>query len=470
MRYGRAGTVGSEGTRVRLFPQAPFLARYARPETITLSVPVGSVRPGPADPRMYTLWPVGKPEPYGPVRGMGHGPLPLYSWPPWDGPIEAPAMPGPDGHLDRIPLGTPQFELAHSYGLVRFTLDIWEGYLGGPFPWHFSAEYDELEITIFRGFDNSRVGWGYLELGSETWPDGTDEPFALNLDIVAHETGHLIVYGVVGMPDPIDDTGDYYGFHESAGDLVALLTAAHFGSVVDEMFDQTQGNLAAMNRLATFAELSPNTQIRVANNWARLRSFEGGWSDEHDLSLPLTGCLFDILVDLFHESLVERGLIDPAAEHLADLIERDESAFPILQALFEAAYPQNEAGFKEAFADARDLLGRYLGRCWPRLRGRPVTYGGIIRELLLIDREETGGRCARIIRNNALWRDIGRVEIGPRLTPPDKRSHGSSVRTIRPSETPSPQPPLLTRPCRAADHAFGHGRRLRARPGWAQPA
>src|SRR5918993_85333 len=114
MRYGRAGSVGSEGTRVLLFPQAPFLARYARPETITL--------------------------------------------------------------------GTPQFELAHSYGLVRFTLDIWEGYLGGPFPWHFSAEYDELEITIFRGFDNSRAGWGYLELGSETWPDGTDEPFALNLD------------------------------------------------------------------------------------------------------------------------------------------------------------------------------------------------------------------------------------------------------------------------------------------------
>src|SRR5690349_8289014 len=178
MRYGRAPIAGEGGTRVRLFPQAPFLARYRVPEVITLSPRPGTIGPGPSDARMYALC--------------------------------------PGGHFDGIPVGSDQFELAHSYGVVRFTLDIWEAYLGNRVRWHFEQDHPQLEISIFRGFDNSRGGYGFLELGSETRPDGTVEAFDLNLDIVAHETGHLIIYATVGLPDPVDDTPDYYAFHESA--------------------------------------------------------------------------------------------------------------------------------------------------------------------------------------------------------------------------------------------------------------
>ena len=444
MRYGRGLTAKADGTRVRLFAQPSFLPRYRVPETVLISPPAGSLGPGPSDSRMYVVHPVGKPRPYGLVTAPGAPPL-LYL-PPWEGPILSPAVPSPDGHLDHLPAASPEFELAHVYGAARFVLDVWEGYLGRPLPWHFERDQERLEISIFRGFDNSHAGYGFLEIGADVRPDGLVRPFGLNFDIVAHELGHLIIYSLVGLPDPVDDTGDYYGFHESAADIAALLAAANLATVVDELFDQTRGNLYVPNELNRFAELTEQEQIRVASNPLRLRSFALGWDDEHDLSQPLTGALFDLLVDLFHENLLDRGLLDPAVEDLADRLEYEPAAEILIQALFDRAYPKNAAGFRDAFADARDLLGVYLARCWPRLRGRPVTYAGVMVELLRVDRETTGGRYARQIRNNAFYRDIGRVEVGPRLVPPDARSHGSSERIITPIEAPSPQPapPTLT--------------------------
>jgi hypothetical protein len=453
MRYGRAQITGAAGTRLRLYPQAPFLAGYATPETVTLSPPAGSVSLGPADERMYTLWPAGKPHPYGLVATPARCQLYL---PPWNGPILAPARPDRQGHFDRIPVNAPEFELAHAYGAARFVLDIWEGYLGHPVHWHFSQEIPQLEISIFHGFANSRAGYGFLELGSERGADGKVHPFALNFDVVAHELGHLIIYSAVGLPDPIDDTGDYYGFQESGADIISLLAAAHFASVVEEMFAQTRGNINALNRLNRFAELSSQEQIRVACNDVRLRRFAHGWIDEHDLSLPLTGCLFDILVDIFHEMLLERGLIEPAVEDLLDRIERNPAALPVIQSLFDRAYPPRAAAFHDAFADARDHLGRSFGIVLGRLRGASVTYARIIEALLAIDREQNCGRFARLIRSNALWRDIGRVQVGPRIGSPNPESHSASARTLTPDTL-------------AATHRPPVRGRHRAARGWRAP-
>ena len=59
---------------------------------------------------------------------------------------------------------------------------------------HFEQDHPQLDISIFRDFDNSRGGYGFL-VGA-----GLRDParrhgrgFDLNLDIVAHETGHLII-------------------------------------------------------------------------------------------------------------------------------------------------------------------------------------------------------------------------------------------------------------------------------------
>ena len=44
----------------------------------------------------------------------------------------------------------------------------------------------------------------------------------------------------------------------------------------------------------------------------------------------------------------------------------------------------------------------------------------------------SGGRYRRAMVESFDWREIGRVTVGPRLRPPDARSHAFSARTLGP--------------------------------------
>ncbi len=419
------------GTRFKIFPQPPFLKAFARPVTVALSPPAGSVRPGPADARMHVLAPVGKRWPYGIVTSPYGSPF-LYM-PAWDGPIRAPARPDGCGHFDHIAVGTPQFEAAHVYACVRWVLDVWEGCFGHAIKWHFRRHYEALEISLLPEFDVGTAGYGFLEIGSD-FQHGAARPFALNFDVIAHEVGHLLIYSLLGVPDPGTETAEYQGFHESAADVVALIAAARFEPVIDELFEVSRGNLYVLNELNRFAELSQTTQIRLASNDMRLSAFGAGWTDEHDLSLPLTGAVFDILVDIFHELLVQRKLIGPALEDLADRIQRMPELEHLIQAGFDKAYAANAAGFREAFAEARDLMGRYLAEAWRRLTPDLLTYADVGAALMAVDRELSGGRYRRLIDVNVRWRGIGEARVGPWLTPGAAASHLRSSRTVLPED------------------------------------
>jgi len=419
------------GTRFRLFPQPPFLERYRDPVTVRVSSPAGSLGPGPADDRMYVVSPIGKRRPYGIVPGPYGTPF-LYL-PGWDGPIRAPAVPDARGHFDHIPVETAQFEAAHAYGCVRWALDIWERYLGGPVRWHFERMFDALEISLLPQFDNAYAGYGFLEIGADL-AQARPFSFGLNFDVVAHELGHLIVYSLLGVPDSEESFGEYQAFHESAADLVALIAAAHFDPVLDEIFENTRGNLYALNELNRFAELSEQTQIRVASNFVKLSAFRGGWSDEHDLSLPLTGAVFDILCDIYHRLLIERHLIGGdlirlvAAER--DLGENEGR----IQERFDRAYARNAGAFRTALCDARETLGRYLAETWRRLTADRFSYALVAGTMLEVDRSLGGGRFREAIDSSFRWREFGRAEIGPRLTGPRYGSHLRSARTVRPED------------------------------------
>ena len=294
------------GTRFRLFVQPPFEDARSSPEIVTVSSPLGSVATGPSDDRMHVIEPIGKALPY----GLSHAPLgtPFIYLPPWTGSILEPAVPDERGNFDHYQPSTPGFEAAHVFGCVRFTLDVWERYLGQPLEWHFRDYYDRLEISILPTWNNAQCGFGYLEVGSH-FENGRILPFSLDFDVVAHEVGHAIIYGVLGVPDAGTEYPEYLGFHEAFSDCVSLIAAMHFPSVIDNVLDETRGNLHLANRLSRFSEFSPHRQIRSANNKRTMAEFVHGWRDEHELSQPLTGAMFDILVDIFHESLIVRGLI-----------------------------------------------------------------------------------------------------------------------------------------------------------------
>jgi hypothetical protein len=418
-----------EGTRFKLFPQPGFLADFGIPETVYVSSPAGSLAPGPSGDLAYAVYPIGKSQPYG-TEPYPSGQRNVML-PPWRGDILPPAEPDDAGHFDYLEPGTPQFECAHLFGTVRFVLDVWEGYFGRAINWHFAQHYDRLELTIFPALNNAQTGYGFIEVGGYR-ENGTYQPFSLNFDIIAHEVGHLIIFGEIGVPDPEAAIGEYWGFHESAADLVALVSSLHFNSLVDELLIRTRGNLYTFNVLDRLAELSPIRQIRISANDVRLSQFVRGWSEEHDLSQPLTGAFFDIFVDIFHEKLREHGLITREVEDLSDRLLATPDYAPIMQAFFDRAFSRNPHGFKEALLLTRDTLGTYLADTWLRLDPDYLHYAAVAEAFEAVDREINDGRYLRLIRGNFAMRDIGYVQVGPQLTPPAESSHIRSVRTLVP--------------------------------------
>ncbi|WP_170464740.1 hypothetical protein [Ruegeria arenilitoris] len=418
------------GTRFLLYPQSPFLEPGAQPELVEISAPQGSIGPGPSGPRMYTVNPVGKTTPYGAIVPGPGGPG-MYL-PPWDGYIQPPAMPDEFGNFFHIAPDDPSFEAAHLFGSAHFTMDVWQGYFDRPIPWHFARDFERLELSLLPSLDNAHIGWGFLETGGTHEYGDEYRPYSLNFDVVAHEIGHAIIYSVIGMPSDGDAGGEYYGFHESASDMVALLASLHFGSVVDALLENTRGNLYTFNRLNRFAELSENAQIRIAANTRSLSEFAAGWSSEHDLSEPLTGAMFDIFVDIYHERLLLHGLISPEEEDLSDRLEDSPDYSTVMQGIFDARYAENPDGFRIALLEARDFLGTYLADTWERLDADMLSYFGVEKALLTVDQEITGGAFRNIIEGNFRMRDIGLTTAGPRLPDPDEDSHSNSVRTQTP--------------------------------------
>ncbi len=417
------------GTKFRLFPQSPSMDKASKPETVYVSSPVGSLTPGPSDERMYTVYPIGKQTHYG-MHENEQG-EPLLFLPPWNAATHTPATSAADGHFDHLEPGTREFEAAHLFGSARFVLDVWERYFDRKIEWHFKDDYERLELSIFPSVDNAFMGWGFLETGG-VFQDEKYSAFYLNFDVIAHEIGHGIIYSEVGMPSQDQDNAEYFGFHESAADLVALIASLHFDSVANKLLDNTSGNLYTFNRLSRFAETSDNDQIRLAANDVRLSDFVDGWDGEHKLSQPLTGAMFDILVDVFHENLLDEGLVSPEMEDLSDKLEGDDQYTEIMQSKFDKFYEQNPQGFKEALLLARDYLGTYLADAWRLLDSETLSYHGVGEALQKVDQFISGGKYSHIIANNFRMRDIGLVKPGPRLAKASENSHVFSDRTITP--------------------------------------
>jgi len=392
------------GTRFRVYPQAPVLLSVTSPETIWVSPPPGAVSAGPADDQMYVVDAHDKRTPYGET-----------DFPPYAGLVHEPPHPNVDGHFDHLRPGTRQFEAAHMYAVIRRVLDVWECYLGHPIVWHFSDMYDRLELVPYINWNNAQSGYGFIELGFSERKPGEPQPYCLNFDILAHEIGHSIIYSLVGQPGLNAGTPQYYGFHETAADMTALIAALHFDSVVERLLRDTSGNLYSLNELNRIAELSEIEQVRVACNNKRMSHYATGWYKEHDLSQPLTGALFDILIEIFHLNLIDNKLIDDElAEAAYDSILPGTDA-DLLQIRFDKVYAGHHEYFKLSLLHARDYLGAILANCWSRLSADELTYIDIGHALLDADLEIGGGLYQRQIIECFKWREIGDVAPGPKL-------------------------------------------------------
>jgi hypothetical protein len=220
---------------------------------------------------------------------------------------------------------------------------------------------------------------------------------------------------VVGIPTEATLTAEYFGFQESAADVVALVSVLHFHAFMDHLLTCCHGNLYALNELNRIGELSETEQIRLASNGLRMSDVIDvstpaqhlSQRQRHRLGEPLTGALFDIFVDLFERKLVQRGLVTPALDALSrttvDNLERDADQ---IQTLFDKAYQGNHAAFKEALIEARDYLGVSLAHMWRRLSPDYLTFRDVGLALLEVDHGLTGGQYRQIIADCFEWREI----------------------------------------------------------------
>lgn len=390
------------GTRFRLFPQSPLLTAYQIPETVWLPLRPSEIMPGPSDTRMYISDAINKP----------HYDYPFL--PPYQGETNSPVLPAKDGHFDHFEVGTTEFEAAHMYGTLRWVLDIWETYFERTIHWSFSDHYARLELVPWLNWDNAHSGFGFIEMGFGRDDKGQKFPYNLNFDVLAHELGHTLLYSVIGMPDDDRATAEFFAFHETASDMVAIVSVLHFNSVLDHLLNQTGGNLYAQNELNRIGEESSSRQIRMASNDLKMNqvpSPDTPLSDLsnkqiHDMSLPLTGALFDLLVEVFQQNLVDDGLI--SAE--LDLISRGLNESELvedsrLQDAFNRAFAENPDGFKKALVDARDYMGMVLSRSWELLSWE-MSFPLFVQCLFQADRELSAGYYHNEIAEVFDWREI----------------------------------------------------------------
>jgi hypothetical protein len=302
------------------------------------------------------------------------------------------------------------------YGTVRRVLDIWESYFRQRIVWRFiSRRWPRLELVPYVDWNNAHSGWGFLETGHVADERGGRELLCLNFDVLAHEMGHQIIFGVVGTPAPRAETMEYYGFHESAGDLTALFATLCFNMVADHVLKQTAGNLYNLNELSRIGELSQTAQIRIADNTLKMSDVADADSPaeiscqpaRHKLAQPLTGAVFDIFVDIYQQTLVERSLIGAALDRASGRVSGIAVDDPAIGVRFAAAYRGRHEAFRRALQDTGDYLGTLLAWAWRRLSPDYLVYENVHDLLLAGDTQLTGGAYRETIKSCFDWREIG---------------------------------------------------------------
>lgn len=365
-------------TRFRLYAQPPFVPGYERTELIELGGGALGIGGGPSDARMHVVDALDKARPYD-----------YPNLPPYLGNVLPGPLPGRDGGFDELLPGTRAFGAAHLYATVRRVLEVWEGYAGRPIPWHFGAA--SLELVPFLDWDNAHSGFGFLETGFGAAPDGTLWPFAQSFDVVAHEVGHLLLYSLVGLPDPLALTPSFGAFHEAAADLAALVSLLHFDRVRQRIIESCRGNLYVENELNRFAELSRTTEIRLVSNSVKLSDLTPD-SEVHGASLVLSGAFFDILVETYLLRLNQLGAVtEEIVARSRAAGERSEEA-PDLAALLDRALQRRPELFLQALADARDFLGERLALSWLLLPPENLTFRRVAGAFLQADLLLSGHR------------------------------------------------------------------------------
>ena len=417
----------SSGTRFKVFPQSrhsPF--SHHQPEVIYVSTPPAKIQPGPADNKFKVVDAFFKNQFYNLWKDY---------MPPYQGRCYPPVPAGADGHFDHLDHnyqdptqdGRP-FNCAATFATARRVLDMWEAYAGHTVQWISDLHAGHLEVIPFVENNGALSGYGRVEFGyyfegagpfcrlaygpGEKGPQAYDRnlPNCENFDIVAHEVGHNILFAEVDAPTNETATLEYYAFHEATSDLIAILASLHFNSMIESVLEYTKGNLYGQNELSAIMEMPRSGFVRMAFNDYRLPLVSSSESPNYAHSRVLTGAIFDILVEVFQDKLIQSKAISEElarrSEHQVASNTYDSSTAMAIQAEFERAYLKDKEKFQTALLEARDYVGFLVARTVNQLTPDYFSFFKMGTKLLATDREISAGRYQQLIRDGFNWRGI----------------------------------------------------------------
>ncbi|MFZ4765683.1 MAG: hypothetical protein ACOYMN_12080 [Roseimicrobium sp.] len=157
---------------------------------------------------------------------------------------------GPAVKADTYTPGSASFRYWNAADALRRARDLWRPHLPETVQWHNGAT---LDVVLDGGEDLN----AYYDRKSLSFFHGTVKGRTIytadSPDIVAHEFGHAVLDAV--RPDLWDAALDEVAaFHESFGDITALLTALQLESVAEAMLKETGGLLYQNSSLSRIAE------------------------------------------------------------------------------------------------------------------------------------------------------------------------------------------------------------------------
>src|SRR5262249_28500966 len=216
---------------------------FAWPRVVRVAPRPGTIKAGPEDSRIRVVDAIRK-KPYRDLRSGEYLWRPPY---PKRMPQEKPVGPGPRGEFDQLEPGTREFSAATAYALVRCGLGSWEYYLGRRLSLIGRSRQRKLEIVprVAAIGDNAWSGEWYIELG---FAGGNPrQPYCENLDVIAHEMGHIILKHVIG-PTPTGPLQVERPAHDEAGaDPVSPGAMPPLHPVADAGRTQTKGKPFSKN-------------------------------------------------------------------------------------------------------------------------------------------------------------------------------------------------------------------------------
>jgi hypothetical protein len=134
------------------------------------------------------------------------------------------------------------------------------------------------------------------------------------------------------------------------------------------------------------------------------------------LSLPLSGALFDILVEFFQDGLVARGIIPPDDDIRGWSREEIEGDYDRLARIYGGKLASHRDAFRQSLIEARDLAGLCLADALTQLHSDHFDYDDLAACFLMaaLARGQEANRAAII--EHFQWRGIDPL-AGRELSP-----------------------------------------------------